>query len=847
VAIQLQARTNPTTASIAGPQAQTSTDYGAGVGRALDSVGAEVGNIGQVLQQRQDAATQVQAMRDLATFEQTSAATQMQLQHDAPVNIKNFPDQALQTFKNQEAAFLNGIGKTAPQLQGQFAERTAQLGTSVYTNSLGFQYKQQDEFFKGAAEDQYNQSKDILGANPTQEALAQEKARIASVLGSSALDAPTQASLTRTYSTGLEAIVYKGQVLQDYRNQAAAGPGGMVRSGTAELISAFDPAAKADPNGTAAKVAQLQQTVSASQVGPDVWARLPDRAQSALLSVADSNGGQLPDTVLSSIKSGNLQNVANAVQDIGTQRSATEASILRGDSNTLEARLDRDPAFANLPYEDRLTLRHDAETQATAEQVAAQKAQDEADANLRNSLQVNLMNGTAGQTDIDHLISTGVISKAADITAATSALKTYETTTQYERLAHAKLSTGALMDPSSETDKKALNAYVGAAGIAAINDKDGNYAANVIIPLVRRSGDIPTMVAGQLTSMIRSTDPSKANFALDMMSQLQQADQKAFSQRFSKDTESAVNLFTQGKSYYTSDELLSLVQGGKTPEDRANIANLRVEAQNILKGNAVPAIGLAKLPKGESQQYTNTFTNSLQGGGWFGGSAELPVDVNTKNALTSDFQALFVDEYPKYRNPDEAAAAATKLMERDWGISNITGSPSVMKYPPEKTGYAPLAGSYSWITDQIRSDLKLPADTNFQLVGDTQTQTEFGKYRVNPGDAPSSDYYLRQDADKPPSYLVVTKDASGVSRLQSDANGQPQRVYFQQTQAMKDADLKAYQLKHLVTMGAQDDQTYSMALEHSLDTGIPLPVDYVTQHAESIAKRTAAVQAAGVK
>jgi hypothetical protein len=64
---------------------------------------------------------------------------------------------------------------------------------------------------------------------------------------------------------------------------------------------------------------------------------------------------------------------------------------------------------------------------------------------------------------------------------------------------------------------------------------------------------------------------------------------------------------------------------------------------------------------------------------------------------------------------------------------------------------------------------------------------------------------------------------------------------------MKDADLKAYQLKHLVTMGAQDDQTYSMALEHSLDTGIPLPVDYVTQHAESIAKRTAAVQAAGVK
>lgn len=821
-------RTQPSTQGLAGPQVANDTDFGAGIGKALAGLGDMGVNLAGAVKQQQLAAQRFQAMRDFSAFQTNVGQKLQELQQAAPLGIKNFPEQAQATYQNMEADFLNKLAQTAPDLQGEFSTQTAAFGTRVAASALDFQQRQQTTYFENGIDEEAQKAQETLGNDSSLSTLDAQKLRVGSFIDASGLNAAQKIALKRKYFTAMEAITYKGQVSKDALDEAT-NPGQASEDGAAQLISTYGGDGAFNPNLTYEENQQqlhtrIQTNASniTAQIGSlDLWSALPSRAQSALISVADSNGGKLPDSVVEAVKSGDLANVVAAVQGLGGDRHAAEARVISGEDTTLQAQIDADPRFANLPYEDRLTLRLDAKREANAAVVEQQKAVSAANKQVVNSLFVALYDGSAGQTDIDQMRQAGILTDFKDIKQAQDILKNQTAGIALAQGAQQKLATGATFDPSSTQDKKMLNAYFGDKGAKALDSLDANYAAQTFIPLVRQAQDVPTAAAGQLTGMIRSADQQKALWGLDLLSQIQQASPKAFNQRFSKDTIASVNLYDVAKEYYPPDQLISVMQGGRTTEERQQTVMARQEAEKLL----------TTAENVKSLHLTQDFLDTIAApqGGFMGIGAttpQLPVDPAAKAELSYEFQQLFIDEYPKYRDPTLAAQAATKLIQRDWGVSSVSGTPTLMKYPPEKTGYAPVNGSYDWIGKQVRDDLKLPADTTFQLIGDDQTRTEFAHYQTPPPSEPTGAghlNYLTQPADEAPSYLVVTKDAQGVVRLATDENGKPRRVFFQQTPEMRAADLADFQKRQKLEVLKHDRLMQSLAIQHAIETGQPIP------------------------
>jgi len=103
-------------------------------------------------------------------------------------------------------------------------------------------------------------------------------------------------------------------------------------------------------------------------VGPDKWAAVPPDAKAALISVA-YNYGSLPGTVVAAIQNGNMEQVAQAVEnlDANPKRRAQEAAIIRGGGIQSAAPPDY---YEFLAPEDRLRLSSAAEGRWAANDTA---------------------------------------------------------------------------------------------------------------------------------------------------------------------------------------------------------------------------------------------------------------------------------------------------------------------------------------------------------------------------------------------------------------------------------------------------------------------------------------------
>lgn len=833
-------QTNPSTQPLTAPGMPSDANFGEDIGKALGTAGSEIGALSSTIQQQQQTADRFQAMRQFSDFQTNVGKTMLGLQQQAPLGVRNFPDIATATYKNMEADFLNNLAKTAPALQEEFAARTGAFGAQIAANAMKFQLDNQNAYFTNGIDTEYNKSMQILGNDTSLATLANEKARLKSFIDASGLDAASKVQLQRQYFTKMEALTYKGQVLQDQTNEAA-NPGQGASQGAAEIIStyggdgAFNSNLTYDENQQQLQSRIIKDTSTiVGQIGSvDLWAALPTRAQSALISVADSEGGQLPTDIVNAIRSGDLTNVTKAVAALGTPRAAAEASIISGQNTPLEGMLDANPLFANLPYEDRLTLRADAQKEALSAVTAHNAAVKAMSKQMVNSLFVALADGKAGQTDIDAMRQQGTLSEYADIAKAEDILNNKQTDVALAARTQSMLAAGAPIDPTDKNDVRGLNALFGKEGVASLLNMDGNYAATTLIPMIRTAQDIPTDAVGTLTGMTRSQDTQKALWAYDLLSQIQQASPKAFDQRFKGDVASNTNFYDVAKDYYDPATLFSLMQGGTDAASRQEITMLRQQAKELLTTAA----------NVKSLHLTNDFLTQMQKsvGGFFGiggSTPQLPIDPSQKAELTRDFQQLFIDEYPKYQDAAQAAAAATKLVQRVWGVSNVSGTPTLMKYPPEKVGYTPINNSYDWIGQQVRDDLQLPADSTFQLIGDDQTRGEFSKFQSpSPPRRPAEPLtYDDQGNIDAPSYLVAIKDANGVVHLATDDKGQPRRIFFEQTPAMKAAAVAAYVAKNQELVQRRDRLMQTLAHQHMLETGTPIPPPMMQEWIENQAQ-----------
>lgn len=744
-----------------------------GGARAISQGLADVASVLEERKQRQDSFTRMKTLSGLSNFETQIAAQLAALKRDQSVDIANFPQQAAGVFDNERDKFI--ANNVPPELQPEFRYRTDLIRQRVIADALEFQYESQDAFFKQAIKQEYDKARLALEDNP--DALEEWQTRLAEYVVTTDLPEAEKVAIAREMNIGLQALVYKREMVNEGVLRANLPPNSPTAPLAATLLMAEE-GFRAEPywdvnayrigygsdtitqaDGTVVKVKPGMkiteadarrdlarrigefEATAARQTGVEAWAALPVNARAALTSVA-YNYGSLPNNVVRAVQSGNLTTVANAVESLRSnpERRKREAAIIRGQQEVPLTDLDKDERFAALPYETRVALRADAESEI-ADILTKQRAEEKALYDQRfNSLLNGIADGTYGMAEINAAYNNGAgwLTDFDDRMKAERAWRDRNEKIITLASAQEKLADdAAIWDPTSPDDKKRLNALFNQWGPEALRNHDMQYVRGLAM-LAARTHDIPTDAIGMLSGMTRSNDITRANFAYNALAMLQEQAPEAYAQRVDDDLASRVAYWRARKDTMPEEELALALKGGMTTAERQQRMMLRKEAEEVLRQK------VDKVPQAEA--LVNEFVQRFNPWGPTG-APELYGIPWAARGLEQDFRTAFIDAYEMYGNLDEAKEAAFEQLGRTWGVTEIGGARTLMKYPPERVGYKQYGGSYEWIEREVRETLGL-GDQRFQLISDEQTDQEFDTWRRNP-DAP------------PPSYMVAVLGDNG--------------------------------------------------------------------------------------
>lgn len=790
--------TTPASTALRGPSGQGGTEeaFGAGIGRGLARVGQSLDGLTTYMQQKQEQTQRFNAMARLSDFE-TELQDQMIERGRAydPSTGGDFTQDIKGVFTTKKDQFIASLPQN---LRAEFGARVEAIGQNLHGQAMKVQIDAMDNFAKLKLSDAYDKARIALDQDGSVGNLDSQRALLYGLLDQSGLSVAEKMALKRQFDIGIESASYKSEARKGKVQLDALGVGSGAQAGAFVLLQEFMPHVTEDE---AKATASLAETVAKSQVKPEIWAAQNDPTKAALLSLIADNG-KLPLEVINALQSGG--DVAKAVEDLGGDRRKAEAAVIRGDALLPSSEADADPRYENIPYEDRLALRADAEREATADataQAAAQKAQN---ASLINALQVGLNDGTAGQADIDALRGAGILTDIDAIRKSQEILDKRTADIQLAAQGQEMLRQGVTFNPNDTDHVKIENALVGKEGMQALQNQDTQYAANTLVPMVQQMQDIPPDVAGLLTGMVRSEDQNKAIWALDLLSQLQEVSPKGYDARTTSAVASDVALWQSAKDYYPQDKLFEIMRGGDTQEQRVRTEALRKEAKSLLadstKGPTITGDVLQQLG----------VSNGLFGAGQVNMQA-LPWAAQ---GAMAEFSGLFEAEYARVGNADLAKKNALTLLKKDWGVTSVGGGHwTLMKFPPEKI-YPPIDGKYDWITQQGTADLKLQPGETFQLVADEVTRTEIDQWRQG-GPAPS--------------YRAVILDKAGVWRMFDPWVPGADRLYFDTKPVL--AQQAEEWLKKRADMQRLDSaRTLGEALRHEQETGTPIPQDVVTDN-----------------
>lgn len=799
---------------------------GAQLGNQLVQAGNTLGSVGGLLRQQATQAQRFGVMQNFSAFQTSVDEKMVELKRNADPAQGNFADQATAAYSNWEADWLDTV---PDDFYDEFATRAADVKSSIARDALAFQYERTDAFFRQGVNDQLNVSLQALDQDGSIVNLDAQRRNIDEFIDATALTEAEKLSLRRQAYRAIEGVSYKSEVRRGNLDMGALGVGSapgeavdlLLEFDGSSLENGLDYETNRELLGERVKEAEAAAVEGVGSL--DRWAALPSRARGALISLVDDLGG-LPASVKQAIDSGDLNEVAQAVADLsGTDddRRAVEAKIILGTEQMPEGMLDADPRFANIPYEDRLALRADAEREAAAQQTADQAAALAQQKSAINDLELNLMDGAAGQYEIDQAREAGWLTDASDVKRLQNIIKEQNEGLVAVQQIQAMVNAGMTGNPADEEFRKAFNAYVGTGGEAALRQRDQTFVRDYLVPAVRTLGDLPTSATGLLGAMIRSQDSEQALFALDTLAQLEQASPEAYNARVSEEVQADVEYWRGIKDYYAADAVLEAVRGGNTQEARTRTTMLRKEAETLIADGDVEI----------------NLRQTLAPNGWFQGDAAMV--AGTDDLLQRDFNQIFEREYAREGNLERAKQNTLTAMGKVWKVSEAGGQRLLMKYPPEVT-YPKWNDSHDWLTEQGLAELRANAPgreiENFQLITDEQTISEFQEGRTGGSSGPS--YVVIYPDPETGQLRVPTVKRPGAGGELFDT-GVPLRLSFQITPEMEAAKAADFATKQENLAYETAIETFQNAQRHSLHTGVPIPEEVQQAYDDAVAAQGA--------
>jgi hypothetical protein len=729
--------------------------------QAWSGVARGLAGIGEAYQQREDQDARFKALNAFNEFQIKIDEDLTNEKRDSQPGDSNFLDRAQTHYQNREDEF---IAQLPADMQEEFKVRAGQVKQRVFGDSLDFQYKSQDLYYRLEIDKAYEAAKNGLGLSGDPKQLDQWRKGLFEEIDESSLVPLEKEKLKHDMSLGLVGVAYMkdGEKRKLEEQSTPKTPVDTARAKQLEFsMHELKTTEKAAGNRLAG-ARTLEEAVDAGLAyeRPSIPARAnrlrnaaavlagkapkgamqarayfesqgltPVQASGFVGSLMQESGLGLdpgaanPDDPGTSIgiAQWNRERKAAMLAFTGQPGVGDTASKASGQF----ASLDADPAYADLPYETRLALQQDIVASVNRTNSARSAAEKAAHDEFMNTTLLRVHDDpNFGHADIDQLYADGKIPDYEDLTKLEKAVDDRDKDEMNLLRAREKFNSTAIYNPNSDEDRKGLDLIVGEAGLASLSKGDQKYFKEQFLPIIDRANDVPTSAAGLFIGLSRSSDPKMMNFALDAMAQIQDISPAAFAQRFGPQETADVNLWNSHKGLYTQEELFNIIRGGVTQEARQRNEALRTEGEKIVADPKRAPNFVDVLEAADVSILPNTVP-------------DVYAPAGAKMVAQNEFNTLFVDEYARTGDIELATSNATAVMMRNWGVTNVGGQNLFMKFPPEKVGVPMFEGSYDWADKQLRDKLKLPADEAYQLFSDDVTQSEWDKYRQGKGPSPS--------------------------------------------------------------------------------------------------------------
>lgn len=777
----------PTAAPLRPPSGQGGTPeaFGARVAGSLVELGGQTAALGVYIREQDQQKMRFDALTKFTQFQHDQKQKLIDAQRNTTPGGNDLYAIAAENFRRDEAAFLESLPQ---EFQDEFRARSAEVGASLSLEAAKLQFAANDDYFKQGLQAAFDQSRMEVSQDP--EALETQRQVIMEKLEASGISDAEKVALGRKINAGLESVAYREAQIARLRAEAK-GEGTDLDRAMQGLTEQGMPEGEALANIVGA------QSALSNELG-QLWSDLPTRVRAVLLEATVTDG--LNKEVVDAIREGDLGGIADALRKSGAE---TYGDLIENP----EAGIDNNPAFANVPYEDRLSLIADAERTVAAEvqqQAAAESAQNKS---MVNALHVALYDGTAGQAEIDQMREAGILTDYDDIKKADDILAKRDEDLRLRMIGQSIMNGTQVYRPGDEEHKKVLDAMIGDQGLKALQQRNSDYAATSLLPLIEKAQATPSTVVEQLSGMARSMDSAKAYWALDLMGQIERLAPRALDQ-FSEEDRRNLAFWQTRKDYLTEEEMVKAIRGPVDPAER----NARI---------ALRKVGDEMFTKQEGALRNFDAVSLIPGPGLFGMGANRPTTKWVSQQLNTDFRNLFLDNYEMYGDVRLAKEAAAKQLLNVWGTTSVGRDGAIMKYPPERA-YPPVAGNHAWLENQLIEEGLIEPGRQYELLSDAQTEAEWGQT------APS--YILVRIKDGVSEPVMRTppegiNEIGGPDERQGQGYGLPLRVYFD----FRDSEAEAEQ-------AWRDEQKYQQELNdqnmvvqrgmnYELEEGVAVPDD----------------------
>lgn len=420
------------------------------------------------------------------------------------------------------------------------------------------------------------------------------------------------------------------------------------------------------------------------------------------------------------------------------------------------AGLMADPRFDHLPQDQRNAIMTDALTSA---QVAstARAAADTASYNARISDAITqIENGTFSQTKINVMDESGFFKNNEDRERVQDAYNTKYA----EELAAGELQDNLANNPAfsftaDDPGREAMSSMIKFnGGYEGIKNRDEAVVQNLILPTIDAANYADKGVSTQLAKMLTSSNQADVDYASNVINQIEARNSEAAKTAFGDDTIRLMQIYNTRKGVMSATDLAEYMTAINSPPNKAAVESALAVGEKFIADNP--------------DQFAISHILSEVGDPSIWSAQSTILDIVSQYSAETDYKNLFLGNLAQGMTTDDAADTAEKQLVKNWGVSNATGQPIFMKFPPEYHTQK-YDGGHDYMIDQLRQDQGLGPDAQIYLTSDAQTEAEIAK-------------------GIPPSYGFTFQNAEmdfDVIRWEnSTGDWLPARQYFEVTPAM---------------------------------------------------------------